>query len=351
EVKGIAGIESALFDGWIFSANAENQRKLEHDAMLNALENYVAERGSAMQKLYERHREEIIADLGRYVINSVKIRDWEDKDRHTRGIEIRATIDVAALQARLDSNAAISSISEEEKSPLVVVFMTREQESVQEFDDRRLRRGRRSIQQGGEYREETEEGESIRRGSVKTHGYGRAEAGVSVTAAVETGGSRVRRNGSVTWKVETRSDELNSVMNDIFSDAGYAVYEADEIPGLPLEKIRKEFRTANELSPGIRQAMTASVRQNDVFYLVYGTLDVGARERDPASGLVRAYASVQGKVLDLRGKLPRTVASALMGPYAGLGPTEDVARLNALKEAAARAAQEISNKLNLKAVR
>ena len=60
--------------------------------------------------------------------------------------------------------------------------------------------------------------------------------------------------------------------------------------------------------------------------------------------------TVTGKVLDVRGRFPRTVSSVGPMQYAGTGPSETVARTNALQLAAEKAAQQMINELNVKAV-
>jgi len=68
------------------------------------------------------------------------------------------------------------------------------------------------------------------------------------------------------------------------------------------------------------------------------TLDVGQVGVDPATGLKRMVVTVNAKVLDVGQRIPESVAVAGPTQYAGVGPTEDEARTNALKLAAQSAA-------------
>ena len=145
-------------------------------------------------------------------------------------------------------------------------------------------------------------------------------------------------------------------MSGIFSAAGYEVVEAEYVEGesrglLSLANIRQDFATGNDLSSQTLRNTADGIRTAGIPYLAYGTLDVGMRDRDPASGNVRVHVTVTGKVLDLTGRFPRTVTSVGPTQYAGLGSDESVARTNALREAAEKTAQLMTNELNVKQVR
>ncbi len=79
-------------------------------------------------------------------------------------------------------------------------------------------------------------------------------------------------------------------------------------------------------------------------------MDVGLPEKDEVSGMIRVYVTVTAKVTDLSPKFPKTVASIAGKPYAGLGPNPQVARQNALNEAAISSAGELVDQLRMKNV-
>jgi hypothetical protein len=89
----------------------------------------------------------------------------------------------------------------------------------------------------------------------------------------------------------------------------------------------------------------------DIPYLAIGTLDVGMKDTDPATGLTRVYVTVTGKIVSLKKRFPKTVAAVGPIQYAGLGPSQTVARNNALKLAAESAGQTLTQQLNSKGVR
>jgi hypothetical protein len=343
---GTVPIDCSLI-GCVFTSDHAAYREAARLASINALENHLAAAGTAKLRLYEKYRAEIDAEIDRYVLSYVKISDHEDKKARTYTINIRAEIDSRLLQAKLDSHSAAATAPAGERSLLTFVFLARAQDSVQAFDDRDYER----VEVNSAYGERTKEGESVGRRSVGTSGT----QDRSVSVSVEKGGSKTRKRDKITWAVSS-ANEINTTMTGIFSAAGYEVVEAEYIESesqglLSIGNIRKDFSTGNDLSAATLRNAANGVRKADIPYLVYGTLDVGMRDRDPVTGLVRIYVTVQGKVLDVRGRFPKTVSSVGPVQYAGLGPDESVARVNALQEAATRAAEQISNELNLKAVR
>ena len=79
-------------------------------------------------------------------------------------------------------------------------------------------------------------------------------------------------------------------------------------------------------------------------------MDNGLPQKDEATGLIRVYVAVTAKVSDLSPKFPKTVASLPGIPYAGLGPDPQVAKQNALNEAAAKSAADLVDQLRFKNV-
>lgn len=338
------GIGSASYG---MRANADTRAQALENAKINALEAYIAESGPAKLRLFEARREELIRQIDRYVLSTVILTDQEDKKAKTYNMVVRSEINATLLQATLDGGSAVSAASPSQKSLITFLFMARSQDSVQTFQDKEYRRTDLSTS----YDENTREGDSFRGNSVSTSGSISQTGSVAVTS----GGSTTQRSDNVTWKVANAA-EVNTAMTGAFSAAGYEVVEAEYVEGesrglLSIERVRRDFSTGNDLSAETLRNTAGGVRAAEIPYIAVGTLDVGMRDRDPASGNVRVHVTVTGKVLDVTGRFPRTVSSVGPVQYAGLGPNEAVARTNALREAAERASQQMINELNLKAVR
>lgn len=326
---------------------ADTRAQALEKAKANALEAYIAESGPAKMRLFETRRTELLGQLDRYVLSSVVLSDSEDRKAKTYTVTVRAEINATLLQVSLDGGAAVASAGPAQKSMLTFLFMAREQDTVQSFQDREYRRADASTS----YAENTREGESFSGNAIGTSG----NINRSASFATTTGGSTTQRSDKIEWKVSNAA-EVNTVMTGAFSAAGYEVVEAEYIEGesrglLSIERIRTDFSTGDDLSAETLRNTANGVRAADIPYIAVGTLDVGMQGRDPASGNVRVHVTVTGKVLDVTGRFPRTVSSVGPVQYAGLGPNATVARTNALREAAEQASQQMINELNIKAVR
>ncbi len=337
------GMGTASFS---FRLTPEARAQALTKAKVNALEAYVAETGAAKLRLFEARRDELIGDVDRYILSAVQLSETEDKQAKTYTVTVRAEINATLLQTKLDAGSAVSGARTNERSLLTFLFMARSQDSVQSFQDKEYRRADVSTSHG----EKTQEGDAFRGNSVSTSGSINRTASATVT----TGGSTTARSDNITWKVANAA-EVNTVMTGAFSAAGYEVVEAEYVESesrglLSTARIRKDFSTGNDLSAATLRDTANGIRAADIPYLAVGTLDVGIRDRDPASGNVRVFVTVTGKVLDVRGRFPRTVSSVGPMQYAGTGPSETVARTNALQLAAEKAAQQMINELNVKAV-
>jgi hypothetical protein len=327
-------------------------------ANLSALETYVADTWLAKAKLFAARRDELGGKLDRLLLGSTVLSESEDKKAKTYSVVVRTEINGSLLRAELDGGSANATASIAQRSLVTVLFMARMQDSVQAFQAREYSRAdtKGSNNTSNTYSERTREGESIgsssigTSGSINRNGSGRANSSL----ITESGGSSTQRADKVAWKV-TNAGEINAAMTGVFSGAGYEVVEAEYAEGasggqLSVVRIRKDFSQGDDLSSEVLRSTVAGVRTADIPYLAIGTLDVGMRDSDPVTGNVRVYVTVTGKVLDVRGKFPRTVSSVGPVQFAGLGTTESVARTNALTIAAEKAAQTMVDELNVRAI-
>jgi hypothetical protein len=327
--------------------SADTRAQALNKAKVNALEAYIAETGAAKLRLFEARRAEFIGEIDRYVLSAVQLSDTEDKKAKTYTVTVRAEINTTLLQTKLDAGSAVAGATAAQRSLLTFLFMARSQDTVQSFQDKEYRR----VDASSSYSENTREGDSFRGNSVSTNGSINQNGSVSVTS----GGSTTQRSDNITWKVANAA-EVNTAMTGAFSAAGYEVVEAEYVEGesrglLSIERIRKDFSTGNDLAPATLRDTANGIRAANIPYIAVGTLDVGMRDRDPASGNTRVFVTVTGKVLDVTGRFPRTVSSVGPVQFSGTGPNETVARTNALQLAAEKAAQQMINELNVKAVR
>lgn len=355
QVISSKGMSTIVYEGRLDAAERQDAM---HRANMSALEAYVADTWLAKAKVFASRRDEFSAKLDRLVLGSTVLSDSEDKKAKTYSVVVRTEINGALLRAELDGGSATAASAMGQRSLVTVLFMARMQDSVQAYQAREYSRADTQVAHNtsGSYSERTREGESIgsssigTSGSIDRNGSGRSNSSV----ITESGGSSTQRADKVAWKV-TNAGEINAAMTGVFSGAGYEVVEAEYAEGasggqLSVARIRKDFSEGDDLSSEVMRSTVAGVRTAEIPYLAIGTLDVGMRDRDPVTGNVRVYVTVTGKVLDVRGKFPRTVSSVGPVQFAGLGPDETVARTNALTIAAEKAAQTMVDELNVRAV-
>jgi hypothetical protein len=144
-------------------------------------------------------------------------------------------------------------------------------------------------------------------------------------------------------------------MSKVFSTSGFEVVEAEyleeESEGLvSVDAFKDDFKTGDDISGKTRRNAAKGAKMLEIPYLAVGTLDIGVKEIDSATGNVRVNITVTGKMISVKKRFPKTVAS--IGPVlvAGIGPNQTVAERNALKRAANIAATELVNQLNSKGV-
>lgn len=139
-------------------------------------------------------------------------------------------------------------------------------------------------------------------------------------------------------------------MNSVLTKAKYETVDPVDA-GLDMDAFKADFSTGSDISSTTRSTAIKVLKEKEISYLALANMDVGLPEKDEATGMTRVYVTVTAKVTGLTTKFPKTVASIAGKPYAGLGANAQVARQNALNEAASRSAAELVDQLRMKNVR
>jgi hypothetical protein len=328
-------------------------------AKLNALERYVADSNAARMRVFDEKRTQIAAAVDSYILGATVLSESDDKDAHTYSLVIRADVNGTRLQNALGASTSAPAASTSGQGNLITfLFMARMQDSVKTYQDHVYQRA--DVHGSGSHssnrHEQTTESESIGASSIGTGDRIRSNTSEhsDMTMVAESGGSVTRKADKIDWTV-TPSSEIDTAMSGVFSDAGFQVVEAEYVESeshglLSIAAVRKDFSKSDELAPATMRNTANGVRAAGIGYLAEGTLDVGIRDTDPVSGNVRVFVTVTGKVLDVSGRFPRTLSSVGPVQFAGLGPSETVARTNALKLAAESAARQMADELTAKGI-
>jgi hypothetical protein len=308
-------------------------------AEVDAIKRYAATFSPAKFKLYQQAEADILSRPDDYMAQPVVLDEGYRKDSRQYFIVIRATIDANRFEAAFVGAAGSASAAVGRKVSLTFLFVARTAASVREFQDRTTN-------------------VDITQQDVNAHGGGHLAGGgakysesKTETDTETTGGSTLRQANQTTWAVDSPED-MNATMSQVFSDAGFDVAAYEDVSancgGLKPADAYQAFKTLDQLPPEMRRDAFGAARRCNLNTFATGTMDVGLPSDDPVSGNKRVFVSVRAQVTDVSGPLPKLLASVGPVQYAGLGPDPDVARRNALINAAAEAAKEIRDQLKSK---
>lgn len=353
DIKGVGAVQ---YPG--DKASTEIKQEALRKAQVNAIERYYASNGEAESENFDGVRDKVESNLDKFVLDATTLSEQDQQDLHRYTVSVRAELNVAKLRNTLKGNSATANVAAGQKSTLTFVFLARQVASVKSFDAHVYKRADMNV--SGSARDTNvvsgSEGESINDTNVATSATKRSNATsvARVSATMETGGSTTQKADDVRWKLVPNSN-LDSVVSGVFAQAGFDVVDASYLEPqshglLSLKSLDDDYRTGDDLKPQTLRNTAAGLQAAQVPYLALSTLDIGAKDVDPDTGLTRVYVTVTGKVLDLTGRFPRTISSVGPLQYAGTGPSQDVAQTNALKLAADKAARELVNQINVAGV-
>ena len=294
-------------------------------AQLRAVEKHYAEAGDAQTQNLDAIRDKVKADPERYILETAILSEEDRPDMGQYTVTVRATLNVSQLNNAVKSTSAVAQAGNGQKSKLTFIFVSRQTDTSQRFDDR-------------EYQ------------SVEVKEQGKASKNAArYRASAETGGSTTRKATKKTYTIFP-SNYLKSVFNGVFASAGFKVVDAAYLEPyskglLKIKSVEADFKSGNDLQPQTERDVANGLQNAKVPYIAYGTLDVRLADTDPATGMYRVSVAATGKLLDASESIPETKAE--VGPIqaAGLGPTEEEAQVNALKKAAQDVARELLSQM------
>ena len=243
----------------------QDKQQAARDAGINAIDRYFAGTNQAKAKNYELIREDIVAASNEYILSvTVLSEDIDGKPVEEMAsvktglytLVVRADLDINRLNNELKSQSVVSNTDVADRSLMAMVFVARQQISVQEFDDKVYKRTdvNANLNMSGGTSNSLTESESIRDDSVTFSDSSETSGNLNVdgTVAVTAGGSTTSKADVVKWDV-TRASEFNSLMSGVFANAGYEIVEAEyleeESGGLvDVQAIRDDYRTGNDMA-------------------------------------------------------------------------------------------------------
>ena len=335
------------------SAPADVKARALQNAQLKAVEFYYAEAGESEAANFDAMRTKIIENPDRYILETTVLSEDDNAGSKQYTVAGKVSLNVANLRNDIKAGSAVGKATRAERSALAFLFVSREVDSIKSFDTRVTKRADASLKADGTLAasQKGTEGESIKRGQVSTNASVNESVSVNrnVSVTTETGGTQTRRAAESTYRLFP-SANLNQMFTQTFSRAGFRVNEASLVEPytggkFKVAQVEDDYKAGNDLKAATMQSIALGMRNAQVPYVALGTLDLGLADKDPATGMARVAVTVNARVLDVTQPIPDTIASVGPVQYAGVGPTEDEARTNALKLAANNAARELTSQL------
>lgn len=339
EVVKVKGKGEIAYNG-LFGQSTEEARTALTEAKKNALVRFASTFDSARLELYKKIEPALFANIDQYVTDCTQLDQQTDKASKHYAVIIEASINPAQIEAAIQASSgpAAAAAPTSGSSYITFVFVARELGSRKVFDDKRT---------VVELKDETHAG--TEKNAVAEDGQSAARSVATNSASTTTtGGSTEIKADALSYRVTTVTDVDNAV-NSVLTKARYETVDPVDA-GLDMDAFKTDFSSGSDISPATRRAAIKALKEKEIQYIAIANMDVGLPEKDDVSGMIRVYVTVTAKVTDLAPKFPKTVASIAGKPYAGLGPNPQVARQNALNEAAISSAGELVDQLRMKNV-
>lgn len=324
----------------------------------NALDRYVASNlDPNLQAMYQELRDSIMIDLDTYIMSYVELATDRNRDANTFTVTIRADINATLIRNYLIENSRNdNSVVSSDNGLISFLFMSRAESMVQQFDDRVVQRVDTTVNQDGrtESQLRASESENINASSIDIDSASVEQFASqnNESVIIESGGSTTSRADRVEMEVSS-SQDINLQMTGILSNAGFEVVEAEFVEEftdgmLNIEQFRTEFASGDDISARTIAGAARAMQELEIPFFALGTLDVSLPDSDPVTGNARTIVTVTGRVYDLSGRFPRTLSAVGPIQFIGLGPTDAVARNNALINAAQQTANTIVTELSIR---
>ncbi|HXA48586.1 MAG TPA: hypothetical protein VNW52_13205 [Burkholderiaceae bacterium] len=346
------GVTTVTYGAVLTPQDKENAYQ---SAQMSAVERYFAENGEAESQNFETIQDSIRANLNKFILSTTILNEDDQPSFHKYSLVVRVELNIAKLKNTLKTVSAVTNTANADKSQLVYLFVGREVASVRTFDAHVVKRAVADASGTATSSQSTKgtEGESIKGHKVSTNASKESAAAATahVEGTVETGGSSTQKMDEMGYKLLPMDNQKTSITST-FSQAGFSVADPEFVlSDGDMKAVKNDYSNGSDCTPATLRAVVQSLRKAQVPYLVLATLDVGTPGVDPASGLTRVSVLASGRVLDLKGNLPREVAAVPPVQIYGVGSDYTVAMNKALKDASIAAAREVVSQLNAAGIR
>ncbi len=320
----------------IFSSTPdENERVYAlNKAKSNAILAYADTLSEATRKLFEEKRAQFLSNPDRYIIRYNVAKDKMDKESRMYSVIIEAVVDDAKIKNDIgdsygSKNAALA------KNNIAVFFIAREVAASTSFDAKVTKVAQAQSEKTGSASASSSDGTTS------------AAESASQTSVATTGGSTVQKSDVQEYRVDEISrGEFGGFLTDVFSSKGMEnILDGGFFEAITL--MQNDYGKGTTIKPMTWRKIMRELRdpENDIKYIVVGTVDLSAKETHRATGKPIVSATVSAKIYNIQGKLPKIVTALRPITIKGMGNDQSLAKKNALNNCAKDAADEIIDKL------
>jgi len=295
-------------------------------AKVNALRSWAAQGSVATGLIFAENEQKLIAEINDYLLNPQVLHQCKGKS-----FKLSVTLTVNENKINL-----LGKVISGPRSRITALFLARRQDTVKSYDSKNT-----SIVEETTITDSAESN-AFDGSSASSEGYS------SSKDIVVTGGSSERKADKITWNV-FRASQLDAAVNQTLTSYGFKPIDVSQVssrfPGFDLEAFKQDFTFSDDVGPDTKNNAFNAIA-GKIPILIIATVDIGAKDIDDVSGLIRVGATVTAQVFKDDGLFFETVASVQPTMFAGLGPNQTAAETNALIKAAESASNEIVQQLN-----
>lgn len=320
----------------IFKSSPDEDERVHalNKAKSNAVLAYAGTLPDATRKLFEQKRAQFLSNPDRYIIRYNVAKDKMDKKSRMYSVIIEAIVDDAKIKNDIGDSFG-SKDATLAKNNIVVFFIAREVAATTSFDAKVTKVEKSQGEKSGAISAENSDGSNAVRESAES------------MSVVTTGGSTINKSDVQEYRIdEVSRGEFGGFLTDVFSSKGMEnISDGSFFDSIGL--MQEDYGKGASIKPATWRKIMRELKdpENDIKYIVVGTVDLSAKQIHAATGKPLVSATVSAKIYNISGKFPKILASLRPITVRGIGSDQSLAKKNALDNCAKSAAEEIIDKL------
>ena len=355
-IQSIQGMASTTYTGKHVTDQQKQQAFIK--AEQNAIVRYYAEKGDSSTANFSSIQQSVMSNLPNYILGTAVISQVDHKSLHMYQISLQVQLNTSLLDNAVKSASSVAQTPGYKKAKIGFFFVARRVESARDYENRSYQRTETSYHQnlGGDRTNAGNESQNLTGGSIGVGSNDRKTERFSdrTSNTVESGGSQLRQATKYRYQLIT-SQNLDTVFEGDFSQAGFtgipAAFIAPRSNGLlNVDKIKNEYKSGRNIKANTLANIANAMQLVQVPYFAIGSMNVGLAITDPNTGLKEVTVTVDATMYNVESQFPSVITAVGPKQFSGLGPTQQIALTNAIKNAANKTALDMVSRLNEESV-